>query len=120
VSLADSQPALEIADFQLRVLSEAIECSSFRFVMMIDEELRLRRTFEYSMLDRRPSLFDLIATAAKVRAGTARPALEGAPMRRNALRSNRRHASAPCLLVRCAPAPTEGCGSRESGVGQEH
>jgi hypothetical protein len=59
-------------------------------VMMIDEDLRLRRTFEYSAHNRRPSLFDFIATAAKVRSGPAkRPAHYAAPMRRSDLRSSR-------------------------------
>jgi hypothetical protein len=89
VSLAE-HPLPQVADLQLRTLREAIERSSSPFVMMIDEDLRLRRTFEYSAHNRRPSLFDFIATAAKVRSGPAkRPAHYAAPMRRSDLRSSR-------------------------------
>jgi hypothetical protein len=69
VSLAETSSPTHIADFQQRALRETIERSTARFVMMIDHRPRLRRTFEYSVHDRRPSLFDLIATAVKVRTG---------------------------------------------------
>ncbi len=89
-ALADPHPLLQIADFQPHALRDAIERGSPRFVMTIDEGVRLRRTFEYSAHDRRPSLFDLIATAAKVRSGPAeRPAHYAAPMRRSDMRSSR-------------------------------
>jgi hypothetical protein len=69
VTLGDDLP--RIADFRLHALRGAIERASSRFVMIIDAELHLRRTFAYSPQDRLPSIFDLIATAEKVRGGDA-------------------------------------------------
>jgi hypothetical protein len=84
VSLAEAHPLPQSADSQLHALRETLERSGSRFVMMTDEGLRPRRTFEYLVHDHRPSLFDLIATAAKVRTGVAhRAAHEGATVRRS-------------------------------------
>jgi hypothetical protein len=77
VTLGDDLP--HIADFGLHALRGAIERANSRFVMIIDAALHLRRTFAYSPRDRLPSLFDLIATAEKVRAGQAAASLRALP-----------------------------------------
>jgi hypothetical protein len=48
-------------------LLTAVRGSTGRFVMMLDDSLRLRRTFAYAIEDRLPSLIDLVGMAASVR-----------------------------------------------------
>ena len=55
-------------DLQIRTLRDAVAQASSRFVMFIDESLRLRRTFSYTAQDHLPSPLDLAATVGKLRA----------------------------------------------------
>jgi hypothetical protein len=48
-------------------LLTAISSATSRFVMILDDSLRLRRTFTYTIQDRLPSPIDLVAIAASVR-----------------------------------------------------
>lgn len=52
----------------IRTLRSAIARATSRYVMLVDESLNLRRTFTYTPADRLPSLLDLAATVAKLRA----------------------------------------------------
>lgn len=54
-------------DLNACALRDAVSRSSSRFVMIIDESLRLRRTFVYKPQDHLPSLLDLAAMAGKLR-----------------------------------------------------
>lgn len=54
-----------------QVLCDAVAAADSRFVMILDDALRLRRTFAYQPGDRLPSPIDLIAMADRLRsAGT--------------------------------------------------
>jgi hypothetical protein len=48
-------------------LLNAVGSATSRFVMILDDSLRLRRTFAYTIQDRLPSLIDLVGVAARVR-----------------------------------------------------
>ncbi len=67
VCLEATRCSPKASDLRAHVLREAIARIDSRFVMIIDEGLRPRRTFTYSLQDRRRSLFDLIATVVSVR-----------------------------------------------------
>jgi alkyl hydroperoxide reductase subunit AhpC len=54
-------------------LRSVIARTTSRFVMIIDESLRLRRTFAYSLQDRLPSLLDFAATVNSLRKEPLRP-----------------------------------------------
>lgn len=49
------------------VLRDAVSQASSRFAMIIDESLRLRRTFAYTLRDQLPSPIDLAEVAGKLR-----------------------------------------------------
>ena len=68
VTLAERRYWPHIADFRPHALREAVQRSRSRFVMIVDEELQLRRTLFYSPGGQLPSLFELIALAEKARA----------------------------------------------------
>lgn len=54
------------------LLCEAINGAESRFVMILDDALRLRRTFAYAANDRLPSPIDLIAMTKKLRSDGTR------------------------------------------------
>jgi hypothetical protein len=56
-----------LRDAYQQVLCEAIKETGSRFVMILDDALRLRRTFAYGAHDRLPSPIDLVAMADKLR-----------------------------------------------------
>jgi hypothetical protein len=60
-----------LRDTSQQVLCEAIMQAGSRFVMILDDALRLRRTFAYDTHDRLPSPIDLVAMAAKLRSAGA-------------------------------------------------
>ena len=78
VVLAEANYLPHIFDFRVHALREAIARSDSRFVIMLDDGLRLRRTFKYSLQDRLPSLFDLVAMIGQIRTRTSRPGLASA------------------------------------------
>jgi hypothetical protein len=56
-----------LRDAYEQVLCEAVRAADSRFVMILDDALRLRRTFAYDPGDRLPSPIDLIAMADRLR-----------------------------------------------------
>jgi hypothetical protein len=54
-------------DLAARELRDAVTRAASRFVMVVDESLRLRRTFEYAPGDRLPSPLDFAALAQRLR-----------------------------------------------------
>jgi alkyl hydroperoxide reductase subunit AhpC len=68
-------------EFNAIVLSSAITRAPSRFVMAIDANLRLRRTFAYSQGDRVPSVLDFAAMIDKL-AQPQRPSLESVELPR--------------------------------------
>lgn len=56
-----------LRDAYQHILCEAVRETGSRFVMILDDALRLRRTFTYGMQDRLPSPIDFIAMAEKLR-----------------------------------------------------
>ena len=67
VQLARAGQQSHVMDFRPHALRESIARAQTRFVMIIDESLRLRRTFAYALGNQLPPLFDLITMALKVR-----------------------------------------------------
>jgi hypothetical protein len=69
VALAPEEPhrGPRLFDPQARALRDAVARASSRFVMVIDESLRLRRTFAYAPGDRLPSPLDFAAMAGRLR-----------------------------------------------------
>jgi alkyl hydroperoxide reductase subunit AhpC len=67
VALTDRGYWPHIADFRTHALRESVHRSRSRFVMILDADLRLRRTMFYAAGSQLPSLFDLIALAQKAR-----------------------------------------------------
>lgn len=65
----DTRRYPRLRDANEQQLSEAIEQAESRFVMILDDALRLRRTFAYRAGDRLPSPIDLVAMASKLRSG---------------------------------------------------
>jgi hypothetical protein len=76
-----------IIDFHARALRDAIAQIDARFVMMIDENLRPRRTFTYTSASNLPSIFDFVATAVRARAQTQRAADQAWDASRGSMRS---------------------------------
>lgn len=64
-------------DAYQQVLCEAIQDATSRFVMILDDALRLRRTFAYGAHNQLPSPIDLLAMAEKLRSGGARHRRDG-------------------------------------------
>lgn len=54
------------AEFNAIVLASAIARAPSRFVMIVDQDLRLRRTFTYTHRDRVPSVLDFVAMIDKL------------------------------------------------------
>jgi hypothetical protein len=69
VTVATEEPRvrLRLIDLQACALRDSVLRLSSRFVMIIDEALRPRRTFAYAAGDRLPSPLDLAALAGKLR-----------------------------------------------------
>jgi hypothetical protein len=59
-----------LIDLQARALQDAVERASSRFVMIVDESLRVQRTFVYSRGDQLPSPLDLAAMAGRLRSAS--------------------------------------------------
>jgi hypothetical protein len=73
--LDDTRRYPMLRDAYQQVLCEAIKDAGSRFVMILDDVLRLRRTVLYGTRARLPSPIDLVAMAAKMRsAGAQNPA----------------------------------------------
>jgi hypothetical protein len=72
VTIAPEEPRRgpRLIDLQARALRDAVERSSSRFVMIVDESLRLHRTFAYAPGDRLPSPLDLVAMAGRLRSAS--------------------------------------------------
>jgi alkyl hydroperoxide reductase subunit AhpC len=72
VFLDDELPSYsDEMEFNSIVLASAISRAPARFVMILDHQLRLRRTFTYSKGNQLPSVLDFIATVEKLTAATS-------------------------------------------------
>jgi hypothetical protein len=71
LSMDETRRYPRLRDANEQLLSEAIEQAGSRFVMILDDALRLRRTFAYGARDRLPSPIDLVAMARRLRSDDA-------------------------------------------------
>jgi len=81
VTIAPEEPRRgpRLIDLQARALRDMVERASSRFVMIVDESLRLRRTFAYAPGHRLPSPLDLVAMADRLRSDSRCRGVIGMP-----------------------------------------
>lgn len=69
----NGRPSQDVVDLNACALHDAISRAVSRFVMIIDDSLRIRRTFVYTAQNPLPSPLDFAATAYKLRTSSTAP-----------------------------------------------